>query len=157
MFWARRNYFEQNIKCDSLKLIGTIKTYFKAIENKDLKTIKNNSLNIIDCELCITNNGLDEPIEDAFVKAETFALYLFNFFKNTQSWENLKSGIPHITSTSVSPENNYHPKSVKLKSGEYFTDYEISYQVTGSQNNFYFSFVKVEGKHKLWQIRMSPY
>jgi hypothetical protein len=142
---------------DSINLIKTMRQYIKAVENRDKKIIKRLSLIIVDCEMCITNKGYDNPIEDAFVKIDTYEVYLFDNLKSSVIWKNIKDGVPIMTSTSTSPGENYHPKSVKLKQGEYFTEFEVSYLLNDSTDKYYFNFTKIENKFKLWGVRIAPY
>ena len=142
---------------DSINLIKTMRLYINAVENRDSKIIKRFSLNIVDCEMCITNQFYDNPIEDAFVKIDTFETYLFNNLKHSVIWKNIKAGVPSMTSTSTSPGKNYHPKSVKLKQGEYFTEFELSYLLDDSTDKYYLRFTKIENEFKLWGVRIAPY
>ena len=142
---------------DSANLIKTMRMYIEAVENRDKKIIKRFSLNIVDCEMCITDPGFDHPIEDAFVKLDTFEDYLFDSLNSSSLWKNIKSGIPYMTSSSVSPDDNYHPKSLKLKQGESFTGFELSYLIDDSTDKYYFSFIKIENEFKLWGVRIASY
>lgn len=142
---------------DSINLIKTMRQYINAVENRDKKIIERFSLNIVDCEMCITNQGYDKPIEDAFVKIDTFEVYLFDNLKSSMIWKNIKTGVPSMTSTSTSPGENYHPKSIKLKKGEYFTEFELSYIIDDSTDKYYFSFTKIKNEFKLWGVRIASY
>lgn len=136
-----------------------MRKYINAIENRDEKVIKQFSLNIVDCDVCFPGGDFENPynpIEDAFVKIDVFASYLFDTLHSSHLWKSIQSGIPCMTSTSTSPDN-YHPKSVKLKQGEYFTEFELSYPIDNSTDKYYFSFIKVENEFKLWGVRFAPY
>lgn len=141
-------------KSDSINLIKTMRLYINAIENRDTKIINRFSLNIVDCEMCITPQGYDNPIGDAFVKVDSFAIYLFDNLKSSKFWKNIEAGVPSMTS--ASPEN-YRPKSVRLKQGEYFTEFELCYIINDSTDKYYFSFTKIENEFKLWGVRIAPY
>ena len=143
-------------KIDSLSLVNTIKAFIKAVEKQDNNTIKALCLKNVDCEMCIKNEGFDHPIEDAFVNIDTFINYLFDSLRISNICKTVATEIPSITSTSFAPADGNHPKFIKLQKGVFFTEYELSYLISNSENSYYFTFIKTERKFKLWKVSIAP-
>ena len=143
-------------KIDSIELTNCLKAFVKAVEAKDLKTIRALSLNKVDCEMCIQNISFEHPIEDAFVNIDTLVAYLPESLQNFSINTKINTEQPYVTSTSYPPADGNYPKEVKTIKGELFTDFEVSYPIPIAENRYYFSFTKVAGTFKLWKVYVAP-
>ena len=139
-------------KIDSIKLTYCLKAFIKAVETKDLKTIRSLSLSKVHCEICIQNESFEYLIEDAFVNIDTLVAYLPESFQNANINTKINSERPHISSTSYAPADGNYPKEVKTIKGELFTEYEISYSIPSSENRYYITYTKVDDTFKLWKV-----
>jgi len=145
---------------DSSHLIKVWKNYVKAIERKDLATIKYLSLNLIDCDICSPYgpwDNLDKPVEDGFIEVDTFAFYFFKDIVQSKLWKVVKSTHPSISTFSF---HGYYPRSLKLKRGDHFYFYELTYitwkpgeAAEGHEGQTQsFIFVKIKNRFKFFGI-----
>jgi len=143
-------------KNDSLKLSNCFKSFIRAIEIKNLKTIKALCLNKVDCEMCIPNDSFERPVENAFVSIETLAEYLSGSLQNLKLYKAITSEPLYMTSTSYLPADGNYPKELKIPKGTFFTEYELSYLIQKSENKYHFTFTKIVGTFKIWKVSTSP-
>lgn len=137
---------------DSLSLLKSMGALVKAVESKDNNVIATSTLETVYCEICLEKISFNHPPEDAFIELDHFTPFLVDWLRTSPAWIDIKQYAPVMSSTTT---KGYVPKSVKLKPDEPFTEFELSYNIESLNNKCIFSFVKDDGKFKLWAVRFS--
>ena len=135
---------------DSLNLIRSMGNLITAVETKNVQAIKSACLEVVYCNMCSGSHS-----DDPFVTTGSFASYLIDSLGASGGWFNITAFAPEMMSSSI--KGSYHPRSVKLKPEEFFTEYELKYTIENTSGKYIFSFVKEEGKFKLWAVKVSGY
>lgn len=138
---------------DSLALLQSMGSLIKAVESKDEKLIMDSSLELVYCETCLDKISFDHMPQDGFIKSHDLKTFLVDWLRTSPAWIDIKQYMPSMASTSG---KGYAPKSVTLKPEDYFTEFELSYNIEASSNKCVFSFTKQDGKFKIWAVRLSP-